>query len=343
MPPAEEGARGVNNGRFRAYYLPDFRSGSGGGGGGGTREPDPAMTLDNTFKVKLFWIASRANNCYYCLGHQEYKLIVAGVSRRRDRRARWRLVAVHRRRAGRARIHAQAHAHTARHDFSGRRANCKKHYTPNQVLEIVMTVAGYNSTNRWTDGLNIPAEENGNFFRKTEGKFDVSTFKTPTSAKYAKAMTKVAPLVGSSPPRAARPALEDRAKVEAMWSAAKDRKAILPLANEKAAADLWPDGPAPNWVRLLATFPKSAKGRVDGIKAAAEKGTLNPRLKAEIAWASARTDRAWYALAVARDRLKGVGFTEDQMFALDGESTDLPVAERSVVAFAENSPPHPRR
>ena len=54
------GARGVNNGRFRQYYLPEF--GSGGGSG---RDPDPAMTLDNTFKVKLFWVTSRANNCYY--------------------------------------------------------------------------------------------------------------------------------------------------------------------------------------------------------------------------------------------------------------------------------------
>jgi hypothetical protein len=61
MPPAEEGARGVNNGRFRQYYLPEF--GSGGAGFG--RDPDPAMTLDNTFKVKLFWVTSRANNCYY--------------------------------------------------------------------------------------------------------------------------------------------------------------------------------------------------------------------------------------------------------------------------------------
>ncbi len=29
------------------------------------RETDPAMTLDSTFKVKLFWVTSRANNCFY--------------------------------------------------------------------------------------------------------------------------------------------------------------------------------------------------------------------------------------------------------------------------------------
>jgi hypothetical protein len=61
MPPVVEGSRGVNNGRFREYYLPDFRTARPGGG----RRQDPAMTLDNTFKVKLFWITSRTNNCYY--------------------------------------------------------------------------------------------------------------------------------------------------------------------------------------------------------------------------------------------------------------------------------------
>ena len=71
LPPADPDnpRAGVNNGRFRTYYLPAELRETGGGGFG--REPDPAMTLDNTFKVKLFWITSRANNCYYCLGHQE--------------------------------------------------------------------------------------------------------------------------------------------------------------------------------------------------------------------------------------------------------------------------------
>ena len=67
MPPADpDNPLGrVNNGAFRAYYLPAELRESRGTGPRGTRESDPAMTLDNTFKVKLFWIASRANNCFY--------------------------------------------------------------------------------------------------------------------------------------------------------------------------------------------------------------------------------------------------------------------------------------
>ena len=47
---------------------------------GSQREQDPNMTLDNAFKVELFWIVSRTNNCQYCLGHQESKLLSAGRS-----------------------------------------------------------------------------------------------------------------------------------------------------------------------------------------------------------------------------------------------------------------------
>src|SRR5262245_32975876 len=59
MPPADPAnpMSRVNNGAFRAHYLPaDLREARGGTAGG--READPAMTLDNTFKVKLFWITS---------------------------------------------------------------------------------------------------------------------------------------------------------------------------------------------------------------------------------------------------------------------------------------------
>jgi alkylhydroperoxidase family enzyme len=205
-----------------------------------------------------------------------------------------------------------------------------KHYTPTQVLEIVITVAGYNATNRWTDALNIPAEEHGTF-RRTDGKEgpDLTTFKTPTSAKYANAPSLVAPLPAKSvqaaaPAWPARAELEPRAQVEEIWAHAKTRTAALPMADRKER----------NWERLLNTFPKTATQRVNGLKAAAEKGNLTGRIKAEIAWTAARADRAWYALALARNQLQAAGFTEDQMFALDGDGKELPEPERAAIAFA---------
>lgn len=66
LTPAEaatldERARGYE-GRLRSVYMP----GQGDGRSAfGSRDADPEMTLDYAFKVKLFWLVSRANNCLY--------------------------------------------------------------------------------------------------------------------------------------------------------------------------------------------------------------------------------------------------------------------------------------
>ena len=144
------------------------------------------MTLDNTFKVKLFWITSRANNCYYCLGHQEYKLLGAGVGDDDIAAAAATATGRPRRPKERAAYEFTKKLTHAPHTIAAADVEAlKKHYTDAQVVEILVTVAGFNSTNRWTDGLNIPAEDSGARFKKEGVKADFSTFKTPTSDKYA--------------------------------------------------------------------------------------------------------------------------------------------------------------
>lgn len=71
-PPDADNPSRVNNGWFRSHYLshlsqggPGTGSSGGRGTGGGVRESDPDMSVDGTFKVKLFWVTSRANNCFY--------------------------------------------------------------------------------------------------------------------------------------------------------------------------------------------------------------------------------------------------------------------------------------
>ncbi|HYH67236.1 MAG TPA: hypothetical protein VD866_21245, partial [Urbifossiella sp.] len=322
----------VNNGRFRAYYLPaEFRD-FGLGGRGGT--PDAATSLDNTFKTRLFWVVSRVNNCYYCLGHQEYKLSAAGLTD--DEIAAldgdWDALAPNLRAAVRFTRQLTVAPHTV---TAADLAELGKHFTPNQCAEIVLAVGGYNAMNRWTDGLNIPGEAGGDFFAKGgEGK-KVASFSTPASPKYADFVSRVAPLPekcvkASAPAWPARPKLEDRAAVEAAWAAA--RTPLLPVAADAKAFGY--EGAAPNWAKLLAVFPNSTKGRAAGLKVATEGGKLSPRLKAGIAWVAAREDRAWYALAVARDRLKATGLTDDQVFGLDADAAALPEKERKALAFA---------
>ena len=57
----DERGRGYE-GRLRALYLPagDARGGFGLGG-----KDDPDLSLGYAFKVQLFWIVSRTNNCQY--------------------------------------------------------------------------------------------------------------------------------------------------------------------------------------------------------------------------------------------------------------------------------------
>jgi alkylhydroperoxidase family enzyme len=329
FPPTDSNTprQGVNNGWFRSYYVPADLRGTSGGGGGGGRDGDPAMTLNSTFKVKLFWITSRANNCYYCLGHQEYKLSAAGVVD--DDIAAldggWTEATPKEREAY---AFTQKLTHTPHLVTSSDVEALQKHYTPAQVAEILVTVAGYNSTNRWTDGLNIPAEESGQRFKREGAKADFSTFKTPTSPKLMTQKTCVAPV--KIP---ARPPLEPRAKVEAVWQ--ESRTSLFPMADAKTVATVWEGEPAPNWASFLATFRESMKGRIAGLKAGMVKGTLSPKLNAEIAWVAARNDRAWYALAIARTRLQKLGLTDDQIFALDGDRKHLPESEQAALALVE--------
>lgn len=304
----------VNNGRMRQLYLGDLFPRSTG-----TREKDPNMTLDNAFTVEFFWIASRVNNCHYCLGHQENKLIAAG--RTEDRIAAldcdWSQFNDEERAAFAfaRKLTYEPHLISPADVIA-----LEKHYKPLQVLEICFLVAGYNSTNRWTDGMGIPQE-------------DHRTFVTETPQKYQTLPSQVAP---SGP--LDRGPLEPRSEVEARLAACKTRKAVLPLVSEAEARKILDDAsnqPVPQWVRLLANFPISGKSRIEGIIASRTKGNISPQLKAQIDWVAARQDRAWYALADAHARLHKLGLTDDQIFALDGDRKQLSEADQAALHVAQ--------
>ncbi len=222
------------------------------------------------------------------------------------------------------------------------------HYNDLQKLEILITAAGFAAMTRWTETLAIPAEADGSGLMRAVGKSKIEypTFLRPTSEKYQHQASKVAPL-GREPPAGGvcrpanveRPALESRAEVEAALAACRKRPPRLPLVEEAQARKLlpadWPQEPLPQWVRLLANFPKAGLARINTLRAAAEKGKLDVRLKAEIAWIAARQDRAWYALGHAKRRLQALGFSEDAIYALDGPWDRCSPAERAVFALVQ--------
>jgi hypothetical protein len=228
----------------------------------------------------------------------------------------------------------------------------REYYTDLQILEMVLSIAGNNSINRWKEGAGIPQSKESSSFLKTAKKpvptnrpLPIKTYLTPTPEKYQHKITKVAPLVSeektNGPCRLAvcrRPPLESRAEVEKMLAASRQRTPRLPLVDEAKARALlpkdWPDDPLPQWVRLLANFPRDGKARIVSFRADDEKGDLEPLLKAQISWIIARQDRAWYALGQAKHRLQQLGWSDEQIYKLDGDWMEFTPAERALFTVA---------
>ncbi len=313
----------VNNGRLRGIYLP--KEWMGAQGGGGNRQPDPAMTLDNTFKVRLFWIVSRANNCHYCLGHQEMKLRNAGMAE--DAIAAldcdWSVFPENERGA----MELARKITLAPHKLTAEELDkLRSQYTDTQWIELVQTVASYNSTNRWTDSTGIPQDQ---AFGETPTLLD-----TPTSPDFQNRPTQIFAIV-----EVARPAIESRSVVEEKLAECRKRtpRAAL-LSEEKARAVLPPDwsgAPLPQWIRALANLPQMCAQQAKSRKAFQETGRISPKLKGEIAWIAARQNRAWYSAGQAMKWLKEQGLTADEIFALDGDWQQFTPAERQAFGFAK--------
>lgn len=269
--------------RLRSLYLP---AGEGFGFGGGNRaagaaagnanagaaaaaprtglgrNSDPSMSLDYPFKTELFWIVSRTNNCQYCLGHQESKLLSAGLKEEE-------IAALD----GDWSVHTPAQraafAFARKLTYEPHRLSdadidaLRAHYNDSQILEMILSVSGNNAINRWKEGAGIPqSKDGGNFSRRTaEGAppdrpAEPQTYLTPTPEKFQSALTRVAPVVndpGTGEPTkrtvCERPALESRAEVEKALEAARHRKPRLPLLDEAKAravvSEAWPEGTLP--------------------------------------------------------------------------------------------------
>ena len=353
--------------RLRYHYLPETEirpAGGAGGGpgragrgfGGGGRDNDPDMTLSYKFKVQLFWIVSRTNNCQYCLGHQESKLLAAGMVE--DEIAAldcdWSAFSPAEQTAF---AFARKFTHAPHELCDADIDELRKNFTDSQILEMILSMAGNNSINRWKEGTGIPQSPNGGGFgRRPEAGQPATTqsiptpersetYLTTTSERFQNQRTKVAPLFVDTktgePTRQTiclRPALESRADVERSLEVARSRKPRLLLVDESKARAVvpedWPQGSLPQWVRLLANFPNSAKGRLSSIRASEEQGNLSPLLKAQVSWIIARQDRAWYATGLAKQRLKELGQSEDQIYQLDGDWKEFTPKERSMFTLA---------
>lgn len=329
--------------------------GESGAGTGIRRNTDPKMSLEYAFKTQMFWVVSRTNNCQYCLGHQESKLLGAGLKEEE-------IAALDGDWLEFTPAQRAAFAFARKLTYEPHNLNdadieeLRKFYQDLQILEMILSVSGNNAINRWKEGAGVPqSKDGGNFGRRTENgagavltpdqPAPIQTYLTPTPEKFKTMISKVAPVqvdrASGEPNRLTiceRPALESRAEVERALEACRNRKPRLPLLDEAKAREIlsenWPDGPLPQWVRLLANFPRDGVSRITSLRAADEKGDLGPLLKAQVSWIIARQDRAWYAVGQAKRRLERLGQSQEQIDELDGDWSEFTKAERALFTVA---------
>lgn len=315
--------------------------------------PDPLISLDYGFKVRLFWLAARANNCQYCLGHQESKLLVAGMSE--DEIAAldsdWEYFPEKERVAFALARTLTGEPHLVDDALIDA---CKKFYSDQQLVEMMGAIAGYNAINRWKEGAGIPQSHNGGNFGSQGNApsgavdLDVHTYLTPTSDKYRSRISKVVAIGQSkrgdlAPTVLKRPPLEtgEALKQKLDWVAKRSSRVALvdDSAVREAFGDLVPEGKVPTWMRLVAHFPVSGKRFVESTVALKRLDELSPALQSEIDWLVARQDRAWYAAKRALEDMQKCGVREEVIAALDLDPLPTSVIsekDKALLVVAKN-------
>ncbi len=346
-PTAEEIASGrplVNNGRLRSIYLPaswqNFVVPGWGSISNRSRPTSTAALLnslqaspDYGFKTRLFWIVSRGNDCQYCLGHQELKLRRVGMTD--DQLAaldcKWEVFPAAEQAAMRLTKQLTLAPHTVQEvDI----AKLKSHYSDKEVIDIIYTVARYNAVNRWTSSTGIPQDQ-------SFGGEEHSQLDTPTSPEFSNVPSKVAPV-----DLPARAAWEPMDEVQRTLESARSRPPVVELPSmETAQKVLAADTPGvtpPNWLRAIADLPVALDAWRQR-QAMVRDGKTDAKLRAMIAWVSARENRAWYAAGHARTRFLGLGGDEAALVslaALEQSATQPGYAEALRFARKLTSAPH---
>ncbi len=355
-------------GRLRKLYLPENAMGnympfSGSSNSGNPQsnsrsgQADPLLSLDYGFKVRLFWIAARANNCQYCLGHQESKLLGVGMSE--DEIAAldcaWELFSEDEQAAFALARRLTLEPHLICDDDINR---CRKYYKDEQILEMIGSIAGNNAINRWKEGAGVPQSSNGGGFGSRDRNANQNgatsghqSYLTKTSDSFANRRSKViaidpedSSLLQLSPTRLKRPPLETGAELQAKLNAVASRTPRLPLVDEKVSQQVMGELVAgknvQQWHRLLANFPVAGKRFAIGLQTGSESDELSPALQSKMDWVIARQDRAWYAAELAHEALLESGLTSEGLDALDSDlkiaSAQLDERDRVLLLVAKN-------
>lgn len=316
----------VNNGLARRTYLPAAWFAADFGN-------DPAMTLTYVFKTQCFWIVSRGNNCHYCLGHQEHKLHDAGLS---DKQIAWldydwsRLDPMLQKGVALSRTLT-----LTPHQVDDRLIDSlRPEFQDPQIIELVYTIAMFNSVNRWTDALGLPQDS-----IMREKPID---FLTPVDDEFRGKEGGLAAI----DPQAADRNLATFEEVLKEMKSSEVRLARVELPSEEATRKMLgiadPQVPVAKWERALATFPEVGKRQWDALQSMKSEGHLSEKIKTLIAWTSARHNGASTASRLAYERFEKLGLTASDIERVDRKE-GLDSVELLVTQFAAKLTEHPQR
>lgn len=295
----------VTNGRARKFYLPDAWFANEVSLGSN----DTKQLVDYKLKTQCFWVVSRGNNCHYCLGHQEHKLKMEGLTD--DQVASldfdWESLDARTKKAVTLARKMTLEPYSMNEkDIQ----NLQPEFNDNQIVELVSTIARFNSTNRWTDSLGLPQDD---VMRNEKVEFN-----TPTASRWEKSVSVAKPDMEMK-----RPMLAGIEEIRKHIAESKTRKPFVQLADESKARTvlgLSTDAVVNDWMRALATLATATPSNVSNFETMMSDTELDPQLKAQILWTTARNNRAWTSLAMADERLRRLGWKDDAFEKLASSS-----------------------
>ncbi len=315
---ADETSPSVNNARARAFFLPAEWF-------GGERPPQGSNAIelvDYELKTKCFWIVSRGNNCHYCLGHQEHKLVQVGLSDddiamldhdwdSLDSRTR-KAVTLARKMTLEPHLFNDADVEQLKPDFDDA-----------EIIELVYTIARFNATNRWTDSLGLPQDN--------EMRGHVIDFASTTADRW-KERDSLAKPDQEFTQRETPTILEIRQGLESSRTRS-DRVLLADENKSRKVLELDPGAQVNDLHLAMAQLNSSAAALISNREVILQHEELSPKLKLQIMYLTALLNRSWFNVADAEMRLELVSFPASDL--IDRRNSSFSEAEQIVFDFAE--------
>lgn len=315
---ANPASSNVINGRARRYYLPESWLQAERWGN------EAQSKVSYELKTQCFWVVSRGNNCHYCLGHQEHKLKVAGLTDDQigalDRN--WELLDPRTRKG----VELARKMTVLPFAISDRDlAAMKSEYSDAEIVELVYSIARFNSMNRWTDSMGLPQD--------SEMRGEHIEFDSPTESKWDQGDSLVV-----AGPDIVRPLPWTWDECQKQFQVAATRSPRVELVSNESAAEILKQDPSKtnDWHRVIATLPAAGPEMVQAWTAMLSDTELDPKIKAAICWTTARCNRSAGSLSMARQFAKQLGISEQEMQLWDSRGqANLPVGLAKAIRFAD--------